>query len=266
MTSHAEGTETSLLERIRRIDRQATLERLLSYLAHSLGTPLNVIGGRAAIMTVGSVEDAEVVRNARIIGEQSTRILTFLRQIAASAAAHTSPGKPDDARDVELKADLGVATRTVIAMLAPVAAARGCTIRFDGWKEAANVRLSAETLLVALMHLVENGIRATPFGGTLMVRLRPETSRIGGDDFHEANPLAFCLDVEDEGCGIGPDLLPRLFEPFATPHDDAEGFGLGLFVAQSIARQHGGWVEVFDKSPAGTCFTLHLMRRDQDVQ
>jgi two-component system NtrC family sensor kinase len=257
MTADHAGAEPGSLEHIHRIDRQATLERLIAYLAHHLGTPLNVIEGRATMIATGQVASGEFERNARIIMEQSSRMVRFLRDIVSSARRETGSRKAVEAAE-EATAELGAVAREAVAMFRPIADAHGASICFENQSGPANVRGSAESLLVALSHLVENGVRATPKGATLVVRLRQESSP--EDDRDPGGTLVpfFCIDVDDEGSGIGRDVLPRLFKPFTTTREDRQAIGLGLFIAQSIAKEHGGWLEGANKSKRGALFTLHL--------
>jgi signal transduction histidine kinase len=61
---------------------------------------------------------------------------------------------------------------------------------------------------------------------------------------------------EDCGSGIPEDLLPQIFEPFFSTK--SEGTGLGLFVSQNIAQEHGGRIEVDTEEGNGCAFTVHL--------
>nr|HMR05832.1 response regulator [Polyangiaceae bacterium] len=63
-------------------------------------------------------------------------------------------------------------------------------------------------------------------------------------------------EVEDTGSGIGPDLLPRLFEPFATTKEVGQGFGLGLFICHQTVTAFGGRIEVESKPGVGSLFKL----------
>jgi signal transduction histidine kinase len=257
MTADYMCAEPGSLEHIHRIDRRATLERLIAYLAHHLGTPLNVIEGRATMIATGQVATGEFERNARIIMEQSSRMVRFLREIVSSARQETGNRKTMGSAE-EATADLGGVAREAVAMFGPLAGAHGASICFENQSGTATVRGSAESLLVALSHLVENGVRATPEGATLVVRLRQEASP--EDDRDPGGTLVpfFCIDVDDEGAGIGRDVLPRLFKPFTTTRDDRQAIGLGLFIAQSIAKEHGGWLEGVNKTEGGARFTLQL--------
>ncbi|HEX5756201.1 MAG TPA: ATP-binding protein [Arenimonas sp.] len=68
----------------------------------------------------------------------------------------------------------------------------------------------------------------------------------------------FMLAVEDNGCGIDPDLRERIFEPFFTTKPIGEGSGLGLALSQSIVAEHGGRIEVESTPGQGTRFLVRL--------
>jgi two-component system NtrC family sensor kinase len=259
------GPCTGSLERIRRFDRRATLERLVAYLAHSLGSPLNVIEGRAAMMAGGNVGDEDVKRNARIIGEQSARMVHFLRAIVSSAHRESGSARTAQPSGEEL-VDLAAIATSAVTMFSPIAQAQGRTISFERNDGAARVSGNSETLLIALSHVLENGIRATPEGGTLKVRLRQQSEPEEPQDPAASRVPFFCVDVDDEGPGIEAALIPQLFKPFTTNEDDRQAIGLGLFVAQSIAKEHGGWLEGVNKSGKGACFTLHLPEGHADAE
>jgi CheY-like chemotaxis protein len=64
------------------------------------------------------------------------------------------------------------------------------------------------------------------------------------------------IEVEDQGCGISPENLAKVFDPYFTTKP--QGSGLGLSSVYSIVRKHGGAVEVVSTPGKGSCFTLHL--------
>jgi two-component system, NtrC family, sensor kinase len=64
--------------------------------------------------------------------------------------------------------------------------------------------------------------------------------------------------VRDDGTGISPEILPRLFEPFLTTKETGRGVGLGLAISRSILERHNGSIEVQSELGRGTTFTVTL--------
>jgi signal transduction histidine kinase len=107
----------------------------------------------------------------------------------------------------------------------------------------------------ALLNLVVNACQAMPEGGRLSVVIGVETPLAplrGGD------AASVCCSISDIGCGIAPEDLGRIFEPFYTTKPPGEGTGLGLAIVERIVRQLQGAIEVSSRPGAGTTFTLRL--------
>jgi len=98
-----------------------------------------------------------------------------------------------------------------------------------------------------LMNLVFNAMESTTDGGKMTIS--------GGRD--EKNDLIW-LKVADDGCGIDPEDLPQIFEPFYTTKKGGKGVGLGLSMVHGIVTEHNGTVEVESEPGAGTEFKLTL--------
>lgn len=102
--------------------------------------------------------------------------------------------------------------------------------------------------------LIMNAIDAMPRGGRLWIE-----NRLINDD------TEIEIKVRDEGIGIAPDILPRIFEPFLTTKETGRGVGLGLAIARGIMERHNGRIEVESELGRGTTFTLTLpTQADED--
>jgi signal transduction histidine kinase len=105
-----------------------------------------------------------------------------------------------------------------------------------------------ERLGQVLHNLLSNAIQHSPSHETVTLRLAVETCDDG---------TWMLVTVCDRGAGIPPEVLPRIFERFASGPGSA-GLGLGLYLARGIAEAHGGTLTVQSSSSAGTCFELAL--------
>jgi two-component system NtrC family sensor kinase len=108
-----------------------------------------------------------------------------------------------------------------------------------------------EQVLLALMM---NALDAMPQGGNLWV-----TTKLRRED------NAVRIVVRDDGSGIPPEILPRLFEPFLTTKETGRGVGLGLAISRSILERHNGDIEVQSEVGRGTTFTVTLPW-DEDLE
>jgi signal transduction histidine kinase len=109
------------------------------------------------------------------------------------------------------------------------------------------IRCSPSQINQIFLNLITNAAQAVaPEGGRITLR-----SRSAGTD-HVA------VEVEDNGTGIPPEVLPKIFDPFFTTKEIGKGTGLGLSIAYKIAEQHGGRIEVASAVGTGTRFTVVL--------
>ncbi len=228
------------LDQLRHADRLKTIGQLASAVAHELGTPLTVVGGRAKLIAAGAVDADDVGENARIIVAQTERMAAIIRQLLDFARRRTLE------RTVS---DLCQLVEHATEMLVAFARGRDVSIGLELPKEPVFVSTDAGALQQALTNVLVNGIQAMDRGGTLRVRVE-----LGGP---AETPLHRIV-VEDEGAGIAPEHLPHVFEPFFTTKDVGEGTGLGLAVAYGIVADHGGRIEAASRLGAGTRFDIVL--------
>ena len=99
-----------------------------------------------------------------------------------------------------------------------------------------------------LLNLVTNAAQATEgkSGGKITITTRAP------------DPAHVAVDVEDNGKGIPPEVLPKIFDPFFTTKDVGQGTGLGLSIAYKIVQSHGGKIEARSQVGVGTKFTMTL--------
>ena len=144
--------------------------------------------------------------------------------------------------------DFGECLRRAIASVRGRADARRVRIDLEVPAGPAAVAGDPDQLLASVANLLINAVEASPLGGEVRVALAVPD---GG---------MMRLEVADCGPGIAPEMLDRLFTPFAT--DKPAGTGLGLCVARRIAREHGGDLTADNDPSGGARFTLLLPRTE----
>ena len=100
-----------------------------------------------------------------------------------------------------------------------------------------------------MRNLLENALRASLEGGVVEVLLAPKDED------------SVVIEVRDQGPGVDPQNLPRIFEPYFSTHDS--GTGLGLAITRRIVREHGGRIEAQNRSDGGLRVEITLPRGDR---
>jgi CheY-like chemotaxis protein len=114
-------------------------------------------------------------------------------------------------------------------------------------------------LELALMNLIINARDSMPEGGTISVD--GENREIGGkDELGLPAGQYVVLAVRDSGCGIAPDILEQVMEPFFTTKEVGKGTGLGLSMVYGFAKQSGGAIRIQSAVGQGTCVEIWLPR------
>jgi len=264
-TQRGVEAKLALEARLRHSEKLATIGQLAAGIAHEVGTPLNVIGGRAralekkAIAPVeegGKVEAAEVAKNASIIAAQAARITRIIQQLLDYARKKVAERGP---------VDLGRVARDSVDFLEHQLAASRITVEVrpfsreeaDGAPGDATVEGDADQLQQVCLNLCINAIQAMPDGGALEIGIRGVSRRKPGLDV--APPGRYVVfEIADAGVGIPEEDRERIFEPFYSTKQDGGGTGLGLAVAQGIVKDHDGWIEIEGRPTGGTIFRVFL--------
>ncbi len=233
------------LEQLRHEDRLKTVGRLASGVAHELGTPLNVIGGRAGLIEEGELDDTEIADAARIIKQQADTMTAIVRQLL-DFARRRAPEKS--------RVDLAPVVEQSLELLRPMARKQGVGLAFEAGHESLEADVDAGQLQQVMTNLVLNAIQASSSGDEVVVTLEAT----GGGPARST-----CLVVQDQGQGISPEDFPHIFEPFFTTKETGEGTGLGLSLVYGIVQEHGGRVEVISSLAKGTRFEVYLPREGE---
>ncbi len=237
------------LEKLRHSERLATLGQLSAGMAHELGTPLNVIAGRAKLIRGAGMDPDDISRSATIIGEQADRMTGIMRQLLSFARRGKS-----QKQDV----DLNTVLRGLQPLLGPTAREKGIVLLINEIEQPLPAHVDPAQIQQVLLNLTLNGIQAMPNGGEIALSgMRPTVTQ-APEKFNDERIRWICLKVTDQGIGIEIENLRQIFDPFFTTKDIGQGTGLGLSIAHGIIEEHGGWIEVESRLGEGSCFSVYL--------
>ncbi len=231
---------------LRRVDKLVTVGQLSAGLAHEIGSPLQIMSGRARALAARQDLPPDVVRAAGILEQQADRISAIVEQLL-SVARRKAPQVTT--------VDLGRIVSTIIELTAPSARKRSVALVFDCDEALPTVHADGDRIQQVVLNLLSNALRATREGGTIRVTLS-----LAPADPSAAQHQAPCamLVVEDDGCGMSAEIQSHIFEPFFTTWGDTAGTGLGLAVAKSIVDEHGGSIHVWSEEGRGARFRVLL--------
>jgi PAS domain S-box-containing protein len=208
----------------------------LSALSHDLRTPLNAIVLHAELLR-DSVAGDEAVESARAIMESATAASELINRLLDFAKA----GSLD--RNEFGEVPLAQVLHQIHHRYLPLAEQRGLYLRLVPHADAC-LRTDRHKLQRILGNLIENAIKYTPRGG-VTVSVEPTREVVA-------------IRVRDTGIGIPRDKAANLFDEFYQveneERDRRKGFGLGLAICRSLARQIGGDVRLASSGPEGSCF------------
>lgn len=216
----------------------SALSAALKGLAHELRNPLAGLKGAAQLLARRHRADAESTELTALIESEVDRLAALLDELLSPR-----PARPHAALNLH-----GVLER--VLRLAESDAGWAVKLVRDYDPSLPDVQGDPDRLTQAIWNLVRNAIEA----GAASVQLRTRAEhgvRIGED----AHAMAFRLDIVDDGRGVPDDLTDRLFLPLVSGR--AEGSGLGLALAQQVAREHRGSL-AYRSRPGHTVFTLLL--------
>ncbi|HET9012861.1 MAG TPA: ATP-binding protein, partial [Gemmatimonadaceae bacterium] len=260
-----EGIAENVTERlrreaaVRRAERMASLGHTLAGVAHELNNPLAAISGFAQILLKTSLpkEDRSAIETVHREAKRAAKIvkdlLTFARRQESSERHRVDlNGIVRYIADTQRYAmeTHGVLCELVLSDEPAFVAADPAQLEQVMLNLLVNARQALETMTApAMAGRVASGTVRTP-----MIVIRTAV---------RGNSVA--LEISDNGPGITPAGLPRIWDPFWTTKEEGEGTGLGLSVVHGIVTQHGGTIDVESRVGAGTTFTVSLPAYGRDT-
>ena len=254
--------QAEMEEKLRRSQKLESIGTLAGGVAHDFNNLLTVIQGHTGLVLAEAALPPACRDSLQQIGQAADRAANLTRQLLTF-----SRKQPLRRQAVDLNEVVGNLTRMLrriigedIALEIKCAPKLPPVLADTGMMEQVimNLAVNARDAIHARQPLPETG---TLIIGTATIMASPPTLADQEDRAFEAY---VCLTLQDNGCGIPPEIRERIYDPFFTTKEAGQGTGLGLATVHGIVEEHGGWIHFDSRVNEGTTFRIHLpaLRRE----
>ncbi len=234
------------------VEKMASLGKMAAVVAHEVNNPLSGILTYAKLLrkwvgtgqTQGEKRD-EAMQCLELIAAESRRCGDLIKNLLT-----LSRTAPMNVQSTDLNA---VVDRSLLLVRHQLELG-GVELQLNLAPDLPIVHCDPAQIEQVLLALIINAIDAMPRGGTLWIETRLSSDK-----------TEIRIEVRDDGAGIAPDVLPRIFEPFLTTKESGRGVGLGLAISRGIVERHNGRIEVESELGRGTTFTVILPNQGPDA-
>ncbi len=246
-----DATELKTLEaQFVQSQKMQAIGQLAGGVAHDFNNLLTAISGHCDLLLLRHEPDDPNYGDLVQINQNANRAASLVGQLLAFSRKQNMQPELIDLRDT-----LGDLTHLLNRLVG-----EKIDLSWSHDPDLPRIRADKRQLEQVLMNLVVNARDAMPQGGKIKVETR--ATRLAQPltrDRAEVPPGEYVVvTVEDEGCGIPADKLPKIFEPFYSTKGLGEGTGLGLSMAYGIVKQSGGFIFADSVLNSGTSFTIYF--------
>jgi two-component system, NtrC family, sensor kinase len=239
----ADQIRVAALHNVEYVNKMASIGRLAAGVAHEINNPLAIINEKAGLMQ-DLLKNRESGPIEKKIASQIASILNSVNRCAAITRRLLSFARPDS---VSLQiVNVREVIENVIGFLGKEAQYRGISIKVDIAAEIPPLASDRGKLEQVLLNLMNNAFAAVEDGGHLQITGCKTARDI------------ISITVNDDGCGIPPEDIKRVFEPFFSTRTQKGGTGLGLSITYGLVQELGGTIAVESRVGKGTRFTITL--------
>ena len=231
-------------------EKLAAVGQLVSGVAHELNNPLQGVIGYAELMLAAKPAEAEELQAIR---DNANRAAGIVRNLLTFA------GRTSSARSWQ---QLNVIVTDAVATCRPQLSAAGIDVRLVLAERLPIVYVDERRLGDVIVNLIQNAEAAITARreGTSPSPIVPPSARgeIVVSSRLDSTAERIIVDVADNGSGLKPEDLSRVFDPFFTTREVGKGAGLGLSVCYGVVREHGGHISASNARTGGAVFSVEL--------
>jgi len=218
-------------------EKMAAVGQLAAGIAHEINNPLTVVLANAQLLERSLPKDSDDAEAVDLISRAGTRALQVVRNLLNFARKEQSEVKPTD---------INQSIQSALDMLRHEFLERSIEFTFEPGNNLSMIMASPENLSGVWVNILINAMDA-------MVGIQGKIRIVTQQNGNEIRVI-----INDNGHGIEPEKLKRIFEPFYTTKEVGKGTGLGLSICHRVIKQHGGNILVDSQVGVGTTFTIIL--------
>ena len=225
------------VQEVLQAERLTVVGRFARSIVHDFKNPLNIIGLAAELMEMeGAPASLRQSASGRIrkqverLTNMSNELLEFTR----------NPGQGAVLSAVDYREYIA----NLVAEIGPELKEKGVELVVENEPAEGRVLMDGKRLMHVFSNLIHNAMEAMPTGGRIILRFQERDGEM-------------VTQVEDTGSGLAPEIMPRLFEPFAS-YGKAKGSGLGLSICKKVVEDHQGRIRTCVEPGRGAIFEFTL--------
>jgi C4-dicarboxylate-specific signal transduction histidine kinase len=223
-----------------RVERLATLGRMTGTIAHELGTPLNSVLGYTQLLSQEQLPE-RARRRLSIIETQIHRMGNIIQHYLSYSRGSTP----------KVQIDANELVRETVVLLQPIFQQHGMVVTMSLAESLPPLFGDGASLQRALINLLHNAVDASTGEAQLKIRTLASATPAG-------KIPGITIEIADNGAGIPPEILPKIFDLFVTTKPPGKGTGLGLVICQEIIKAHGGIIKISSQVGQGTTVQIFL--------
>ena len=238
--------EKRVEQRIQHAERLASLGQLSGGLAHEINNPLGVILCYVDLLKSQLADLPQGFKDVAIIEKHAINCQRIVADLLEFARGQETARHPTD---------LNATIEEVVRMVEPQFRRQHCAIELDLEPGLPLVNIDVNKMKQVYLNLLMNARQAMKGRGAIRIQTRdlPDSGKVR-------------LIFQDNGSGIPPEIIDRIFDPFFSTKKTGEGTGLGLSVSYGIVKEHGGDIQVESEPGQWTRFTIELPVRSRGKQ
>jgi PAS domain S-box-containing protein len=228
-----------LEEQLIQAEKLAAMGQMLAGVAHELNNPLTAVLGVTELLRERPGVDESTKRQLELTHRQARRAARIVQNLLEFSRPASPQKKP---------LDLNSLVERTIQLHEHSLRRNNIAVDFRPQHGLPGVIGDGNQLIQVFLNLITNAeqaIREVRDNGRIQIRIAQHARRLS-------------LTIQDDGPGIRPEALPRIFDPFYTTKRPGGGTGLGLSICMSIVREHGGSIEADILPAGGAAFTVFL--------